>query len=254
MAVKKKNENNTTLTVLVLLFIGVFAGIGIYHGFLELISRAKPEFAKLEPIVVRVPIGALSEKKPLVDDKTHLKTVKPKPASETTNEKFKSENIKKSIEAGKNKEFRNRLILTSEKRDELTQAINGLAYQLRLLAFAGIKEEYRSRISDMNISQQAIDTVQDVFNHYLESFKSIQSLQRYFLVQLVKEYDKILLDHLASSSKDYQAVLNKRPAVLGEFERVIDDIKSVIGENFSTGNKKIANYIDQYLERKDKDF
>ena len=213
MSLKQKIEENITLFVLTLLFAGFLAGLGTYRGLLEILGRVHP-------------IPAVEAPKQIPEVPDNPTQTDPPPYGDVAV----------------------RVRLTAEQRSESLRELQNLMSQARLLAYTGIKDEYRSRLSGMRISKQAIDATQDVYNHYIEALNSIHRLHRHYIVRITEEYDSLLADNLAVPVQSYQELLIKRPESLSQVERIMENLKSV-DTDAANWNSKIPDLIERSISK-----
>ena len=120
--------------------------------------------------------------------------------------------------------------------------------QSRLLAWTGIKDEFRSRLIGMKISQKAVDATQDVYYNYIKALTSIHQLHRHYIVRITEEYDSLLADNIAVPIESYQELLIKRPESLSQVESIIKNLKSVDTDP-ANWNSKIPELIERSISK-----
>jgi hypothetical protein len=161
--------------------------------------------------------------------------------------KLKSE--KPNLITIQNKKDLNQILsLSNQKRDESINQLEDKVAQIQLLSYAGIKNEYTSRMTGMSMSQKAIDTVQQVYKNYINALEGIYRIKIHFIKLLNDEYDKILVNNFDKPLLEYQTISLNRPIALDKFDKVSEELKIIIGSNQNDFNSKIEIYIDKYFK------
>ena len=237
MSLKQKIEDNTTLSVLAILFAGFLAGLAAYKGLQEILERVHP-----------TPTVEAPKQIPELPDNLIQTDPTPTPAIEAPKQIPEVTDNPTQTDPPTNGDFAVRVRRTAEQRSESLRELQNLMSQARLLAWTGIKDEYRSRLLGMKISKQAIAATQDVYNHYIEALNSIHQLHRHYIVRITEEYDSLLADNSTVPIESYQELLIKRPESLSQVESIIENLKSV-DTDAANWNSKIPELIKRSISK-----